>query len=169
MGCTLDIYYQYCILIHSSSVVCDRVHAFLDGDPTGWWLRMEPSPGIPDSEITFCVLCFLNLYVAVCHGQSFFPAAPSSHARRLVTQSRWNKRESCFLQTFLVWDGGISITSPLSEWSDYLCVCKLLLCLNSLFGYMLSSVSLHRADALAGVRRQGCESLTRAYCMVGRP
>lgn len=55
------------LLILSLVDVFDRVHAFLDGDPTGWSLKMELSPGTTDSEIPLYVCSFkLNSIVWTC-------------------------------------------------------------------------------------------------------
>lgn len=50
--CVSYSYLSYMFLLLGLITLCVsvRVHAFLDGDPTGWYLRMELSPGSPDSE-----------------------------------------------------------------------------------------------------------------------
>lgn len=68
---TYDIFIHFhnlCLLLILSLVdVFDRVHAFLDGDPTGWSLKMEHSLGTTDSETPLYVCSFkLNSIVWTC-------------------------------------------------------------------------------------------------------
>lgn len=86
--------------------------------------------------------------------------------------------KSHFFQTIHVGDEGISSSLPSMQWKlefkvtasllyvDYCCVLFYTLCLVSVWSFICFYFS--RADALAGVRKQGCKSLTRAYCMVSK-
>lgn len=56
---SVSMSYMSCIM-HLLWSLSLRVHAFSVGDPTGWSLKMELSPGTADSEMSY-ILSILTL------------------------------------------------------------------------------------------------------------
>lgn len=62
---SVSVNYTICIM-HLLRPLSLRVHAFSVGDPTGWSLRMERSPGTADSEMSYILSLLTLIYLKTC-------------------------------------------------------------------------------------------------------